>query len=79
MDIIVKSPLMQDKIVETLSSGTFHGLGFSYAGKSGMEMTFNVTGDGAETEDAAAVAKSAIKATAYGKGLFFSVVPGSAG
>jgi len=79
MDVIVKSPLMQDKIIDTLSTGTFHGLSFSYAGKTGMEMTFNVTGEGAETEDVVAVAKSAIKATAYGKGLFFSVVQGSAG
>jgi len=78
MDVIVKSPLMQDKIIDTLGSGTFHGLSFSFAGKNGMEMTFNVTGEGAETEDAVAVAKSAIKATAYGKGLFFSVVPGNA-
>jgi len=79
MDIIIKSPLMQDKIIDTLSGGTFHGLGFSYMGKKGMEMTFSVTGDGAETEDAVAAAKSAIKATAFGKGLFFSVVPGGAG
>ena len=79
MDIIVKSPLMQDKIIDTLSSGTFHGLNFSYAGKTGMELTFHVTGEGVETEDAVAVAKSAIKATAFGKGLFFSVVPCSAG
>jgi len=64
---------MQDKIIETLCSGDFEGVSFTFIEKKGMELTFSADGAGAENADAAAIAKKAIKATGYGKGLFFSV------
>jgi len=64
---------MQDRIVETLCTGDFDGVSFTFAEKKGMELAFSVTGVCAENADAAAIAKNAIKATNYGKGLFFSV------
>ena len=74
MDIIVKSPLMADKIKELLDGKTIEGACFSFTDKKGMEMTFHVTGDNIEKTDAAGIAKNAIKATDYGKGIYFSVV-----
>jgi len=64
---------MQDRIVETLCAGDFDGVSFTFTEKKGMELTFSVAGVSAENADAAAIAKTAIKATNYGKGLFFSV------
>jgi len=74
MNILVKSPLMHDKIIDTLSSGAFDGVSFSFIGKKGAELTFSVSGDNAETVDAAAIAKNAIKSSSFGKGIYFSVV-----
>jgi len=67
---------MQDKIIETLCTGDFKGVSFTFTEKKGMELTFSVSGVNAENADAAAIAKSAIKATDYGKGLFVSVTGG---
>lgn len=74
MEIIVKAPLMADKIKELLDGGEFDGISFRYKEKKGMEMTFTVSGENAESSDAAAIAKSAIRSTSYGKGIYFSVV-----
>ena len=76
MVIIVKSPLMQDKIKDLLDGGIFDGVRFSFIGKKGIELTFSVSGDNIETADAAAIAKSAIKATEFGKGIMLSVSNG---
>ena len=74
MEIIVRAPLMADKIKELLDGNTFGGVRFSFLGKTGMEMTFGVSGDGADNIDAAAAAKSAVRSTDYGKGIYFSVI-----
>lgn len=74
MTIVVKTPLMADKIKELLDGNSFGGASFVFADKKGMEMEFSVSGDDIEKMDVAAIAKNAIKATDYGKGIFFSVV-----
>lgn len=73
MNIIIKSALMQDKIKDLLDGGVFDGVIFSFIEKKGMELVFSASGDNLETMDVAAIAKKAIKATEYGKGIFFSV------
>lgn len=73
MEIIVKTPLMADKIKALLDGNSFDGVSFAFIEKKGMEMTFAVSSD-TENADAVTVAKSAIKATDFGKGIFFSVV-----
>lgn len=73
MNIIIKSALMQDKIKDLLDGGVFDGVIFSFVEKKGMEITFSASGENLETMDVATIAKKAIKATEYGKGIFFSV------
>jgi len=64
---------MQDKIIETLCANDFDGVSFSFIEKKGMELTFSAACADAENTDVVAIVKKAIKATSYGKGLFFSV------
>ena len=75
MEIIVKSPLMADKIKDLLNNKTIGGASFAFIGKKGMEMTFGVSGDAIGKEDAVSIVKKAIKSTDFGKGIYFSVVP----
>lgn len=72
MNIIVKTPLVADKIKNLLDGGSFDGVSFSFLDKKGADMRFAVTGG--EGRDAVDIAKAAIKATSYGKGIYFSVV-----
>ena len=74
MEILVRAPLMADKIKDLLDGGAFDGVSFSFVGKKGMDMTFNASGDNIDSIDVAAVAKKAVRATDYGKGIYFSVV-----
>ena len=76
MNIIVKTPLMADKIIELLDGNTFDGAAFSFIEKKGMEMTFSVTCEGIDLQDVIDITKGMIKGTDYGKGLYFSVLPG---
>ena len=73
MKIMVRAPLMADKIKDLLDGQTLDGARFSFVSKSGMDMTFEVTGDDLASLDPAAIAKSAIKSTSFGKGIYFSV------
>jgi len=73
MNIIVKTSLMQDKIIELLNGGVFEGIVFSFVEKKGMALTFRAIKDNIETMDVEAIVKKAIKSTEYGKGIFFSV------
>ena len=73
MNVIIKTPIMHDKIKELLDGGVFDGVVFSYVEKKGISLVFQVSGDNIETVDAAAIAKKAIKSTEYGKGIYFSV------
>jgi len=73
MNIVVRTTLMQDKIISLLDGGVFNGVVFSFVEKKGMALTFHASGDNIETMDVAAVVKKAIKSTEYGKGIYFSV------
>ena len=75
MEIVIKAPLMADKIKDLLNDKSIEGAGFVFIEKKGLEMKFVVSGEGIRAEDAAAIAKKAIKSTDYGKGIYFSVVP----
>ncbi|WP_066321002.1 hypothetical protein [Bacillus sp. FJAT-29814] len=72
MNIAVKTPLMADKIKELLDGNTFDGVDFTFLEMKGMEIIFSVTGDSEQI--AVAATKNAIKATDYGRGLYFSVI-----
>ena len=76
MVIIVRAPLMADRIKDSLDSNTFDGVVFSFVHKKGMEMLFTVSGDNLDELDVIAITKQAIKDTEYGKGLYFSVIKG---
>lgn len=74
MNIIVRTPLMADKVKSLLDGNTFNGVTYEFKDKKGMEMTFGVSGDGIENIDVILVTKSAIRSTDYGKGINFSVI-----
>ena len=73
MNVVIRTPLMQDKIKELLDGGVFEGVVFSFVEKKGIDLIFSVSGDNAETMDVVAIAKKAIKSTEYGRGIYFSV------
>lgn len=70
MGIIIRSPLKADDIKNLLDGNEFSGIKYIFTEKKGMEMHFDVEGEG----DCVNVAKDAIKATDYGKVLYFSVI-----
>lgn len=74
MNIAIRSPLMAAEIKELLDGNAFDGISFQFLEKKGIEIIFAVSGDGIETADVIAIAKNAIKATDFGKGIYFSVI-----
>ncbi|MCL2818862.1 MAG: hypothetical protein FWD41_03975 [Actinomycetia bacterium] len=73
MRILVRSPLLADRVRETLESYDADDGSFTFIETAGGGMVFEVTG----TDDGVALAKSTIRSTDFGKGLFFSVVEAS--
>jgi|GEM_PF-1935712 len=76
MNIIIKAPLMADKIKELLDGNSFNGTSFSFVEKKGMDMKFVVECEDLSSQDVIDITKKAIKDTDFGKALYFSVVPG---
>jgi len=74
MNIVVRTPLMQDKIKDLLDGGTFDGVSFSFVEKKGIELTFSVSGDDPGSLDIISIVKSAVKESDFGKGIMFSVL-----
>jgi len=74
LNVVVRSALMQDNIRDLLDGGTFNGVGFTFVGKKGIELSFSASGDDLGSLDVAAIVKSAVKASDFGKGIVFSVV-----
>jgi len=70
--IIVKAPLKAENIQQLLDGAEDEGFTFRFVEKKGFEMEFEVTGE--SFADPVDVVKALIKATDYGKGLYFSVV-----
>ena len=72
--VIIRSALKQDSIRDLLDGGTFKGVGLSFVGKKGIELSFNASGDDLGSLDVVSIVKSVIKASDFGKGIMFSVV-----
>lgn len=64
--IYVGCAIKQDEIIKTLNE-----LGYSLAKKSGVKMQFDTKSD--NIQDAISKAKNAIKATTWGKVIYFTV------
>lgn len=71
MKIAVQTPLKGEEIRGLLDGLEQDGIRFSYAGKRGISLEFEVQGPNAK--DACAVAKQKIKGTEWGKVLYFAV------
>ncbi|MCL2492360.1 MAG: hypothetical protein FWE87_06440 [Coriobacteriia bacterium] len=69
MKVLVRSPLMTDRIQETLESYSDDGVKFELISRRGMAMEFEVN-----DTDPAALAKRIIRATDFGQGLNFSAI-----
>lgn len=70
MKITVQAPMKGDEI-RTLLDGYTQGGTFSFVEKRGLSLVFEV--EGMDAASACAAAKQAIKATDWGKVLYFSV------
>ncbi len=71
MKVSVNAPMRGEQITELLCNHSAPGVSFKYLGKTGMRYNFEVAG--LEKEAAVALAKKLIRATDYGKVLYFSV------
>jgi len=74
MDVIVRAPLMQEKIKGLLDGGEFSGVSLSFTEKKGIELVFHASGENIASLDVASIIKSAVKATDFGKGIMLSVI-----
>ena len=72
MHIIVKAPLKTDDIQELLDGYSSEGFTFRFESRKGFEMTYEVLGE--STADPTDLAKSLIRSTDYGRGLYISVL-----
>ncbi|MDD2971155.1 MAG: hypothetical protein PHE02_03350 [Lachnospiraceae bacterium] len=71
MKITIQTPLKNEEIKHILDGYEKDGITFTFAGKKGIGLEFDVQGD--STAKAAALAKQKIKETEWGKVLYFSV------
>lgn len=69
--ITISSPIKQDFIIELLDGKTYNDITFTFKGKSGMNLSFEVNTD--DKDSAIAVAKKTIKSTEVGAVLYFQV------
>lgn len=68
--IYVASALKQQEIISLLETSD-EGIKYKFVEKKGIKLSFEV--DGAEVQEAVDKAKAAIKATDFGKALYFQV------
>lgn len=69
--ITISSAIKQDFIIELLDGKTYNDITFTYTGKKGINLNFDIN---TEDKDAAiAVVKKTIKATEIGAVLYFQV------
>lgn len=71
MKIAIQTPLKGEEIRSLLDGLEQDGIRFSFAGKRGISLEFDVQGPNAK--DACAAAKDKIKGTEWGKVLYFAV------
>lgn len=73
MKVVIKAPLMADKIKELFDNKVIDDLSFTFLEKQAMEMSFLVEGDNLENVDVVTLVKNTIKNTEFGRGIYFSV------
>ena len=71
MKVIIRAPMKGDEIAALLDGYSESGTTFTFEKRDGISLTFNVEGGGAA--DVCAMAKAAIKATPWGKILYYSI------
>lgn len=71
MKIMVQTPLKNREIQELFDGRQVNGMAFTFVGKQGIGLVFDT--DSEDAEAACAVVKQTIKATDWGKVLYFSV------
>ena len=72
MIITVSTPLKGKEIIELLSDYNENGISFKYISNKGIRYDFEV--DGLEKDAAISLVKEIIRATQFGKVLYFSVL-----
>lgn len=70
--ITISCPIKQEFIIETLDGKTIEGIRYTYEGKTGINLRFQINSE--DTEKAIRIAKSTIKATQIGSVLYFQIV-----
>ena len=71
MKVIIRAPMKGDEIAALLDGYSEGGTTFTFEKRDGISLTFDVAGDSAT--DVCAMAKGAIKATPWGKILYYSI------
>lgn len=71
MKVIIRAPMKADELVALLDGYSEGGATLTFEKRDGIALTFDVTGDC--TSDVCAMAKDAIKATPWGKILYYSI------
>ncbi len=71
MKIVIQAPMKGDEMRALLDGYTQDGGKFSFVEKRGLSLVFEA--EGMDADQACSVAKQAIKATNWGKVLYFSV------
>lgn len=69
--IIINSAMQQDNIKNLLAGIDQDGISFTFKEKRGIQLVFEATGD---KERAVRLAKDSIKATDWGKVLYYNVI-----
>lgn len=74
MKLTVNTAMKGVEIREILENYNQDGISFKFVQKIGLKHEFEA--EGVEGEDAVALVKSLVRATDFGKGLYFSVAAG---
>lgn len=69
--ITISSALKKQEIIDLFNGNDFEGVLFTFIKTEGINMTFEVSTD--NLEEAVRIAKTAIRTTDFGVGLFFRV------
>lgn len=71
--IEITLPMQQDKAIELLNAHQEDGVSFTFKEKKGIKLYFETTTE--DLDQAAKIAKSAIKAQPWGAVLYFQAAP----
>ena len=73
MRVIIKAPLMGERIIELFNNKNVADCTFTFQEKKGMELYFAVEGP-LSLEEIVALVKKTIKNTEFGKGIYIAVL-----